>query len=276
MKLSISNIAWDVAQDEEVADLLIANGVSAIDIAPSKYFDLSSLPSEDEVLKVKRWWNNKGISIIGMQSLLYGTKGLNVFGSKESQSSLLEHLEKVCSIAETLGAEFLVFGSPKNRDRMELTDDQVNVVSNELFYQLGNIASNYGVTICLEPNPRCYGANFMVDSFETAKVVDSINHPSIKMQLDTGAMCINAERPNEVIPSISKKVGHIHLSEPNLVPLIDEDVYKPDLSAEMNKHLSNEHMTIEMLTSCKENALHEIASSIAVAKKRFLSINCGL
>ncbi len=59
-----------------------------------------------------------------MQSLLFATTGLNVFGSPESQDAMLQHLSAVCRIGAGLGANRIVFGSPKNRDRSGLTDQQ--------------------------------------------------------------------------------------------------------------------------------------------------------
>jgi len=37
MRLAISNIAWDTAEDEAIVTLLQRFGVDAIDIAPGKY-----------------------------------------------------------------------------------------------------------------------------------------------------------------------------------------------------------------------------------------------
>ncbi|MFD1693389.1 sugar phosphate isomerase/epimerase family protein [Azotobacter chroococcum] len=75
--------------------------------------------------------------------------------------------------------------------------------------------------ICLEPNPSCYGANFMTTSVETARVVREVAHPFIGMQLDTGALSINGEDPEAVLRDSSSLIGHIHASEPDLLPLGD-------------------------------------------------------
>ena len=120
MRLAISNIAWDVAEDDALAALLQRFRVDAIDIAPGKYFPRPSEAKEADILKVRQWWADRGIEITGMQALLFGTTGLNVFGPLESQAALLQHLDAVCRIGAILGAPRLVFGSPKNRDRSGL------------------------------------------------------------------------------------------------------------------------------------------------------------
>lgn len=116
MRISISNLAWDVKEDLEVANLLNLFNVDAIDIAPGKYFPDPVIATVSDILAVKEWWQERGIEIIGMQALLFGTTGLNVFGSKDVQKNLLDHLAAVCRIGAGLGATRLVFGSPKNRN----------------------------------------------------------------------------------------------------------------------------------------------------------------
>lgn len=190
MRLAISNIAWEPAEDEVVARLLESFAVDAIDIAPGKYFPDPANATDDDIAQVRSWWARRGIAITGMQALLFGTTGLNVFGSEDSQAALLRHLASVCRIGAGLGATRIVFGSPRNRDRSGLTDQQALESAVVFFRQLGDIALDCNVTICLEPNPTCYGANFMTTSAETARVVRAINHPAIRSR----GLC-RADRP---------------------------------------------------------------------------------
>ena len=99
MRIAASNIAWDVSEDTQVAELLKKYHVDAIDIAPGKYFPNPIAAEEKEIYQVKEYWENHGIELTGMQSLLFGTTGLNVFGSVDSQQAMLEHLAGVCRIA---------------------------------------------------------------------------------------------------------------------------------------------------------------------------------
>jgi sugar phosphate isomerase/epimerase len=101
-----------------------------------------------------------------MQALLFGTRGLNLFGDAATRNAMLVHLDAVCRIGAGLGATRLVFGSPKNRDRTGLSDAQAETLAIDFFRRLGDIAGNHRVQVCLEPNPPCYGANFMITSAE--------------------------------------------------------------------------------------------------------------
>ena len=53
MRLAISNIAWDVSEDENIARLLNRSGVDAIDVAPAKYFSDTTKATDEEIASVK-------------------------------------------------------------------------------------------------------------------------------------------------------------------------------------------------------------------------------
>ena len=269
MRLAISNIAWDVAEDEAVAELLRRYQVDAIDIAPAKYFPQPAEATAAEMGRVKDWWATRGIEITGMQALLFGTTSLNVFGLPESQDVLLRHLDAVCRIGAGLGAPRVVFGSPKNRDRSGLTDAETMAVAVSFFRQLGDIAASHDVMICLEPNPTCYGANFMTTSAETAQVVAQIAHPAIRMQFDTGALTITGEDPVTVLQGCAGQIGHIHASEPNLVPLGDGATDHAAMLQALASCLPNHLVTIEMVATQNEPHLVSIERALEVAIKHY-------
>ncbi len=188
-----------------MAALLQRYRIDAIDIAPGKYFPQPALATASDMARVNAWWVQRGIELTGMQALLFGTTGLNVFGTPDVQAALLDHLRAVCRIGAGVGATRLVFGSPKNRDRSGLTDAQALDMAVAFFRLLGDIAATQGVIVCLEPNPTSYGANFMTSSAETAQVVSAISHPAIRMQFDTGA---NASLSRAIpLPAIRMRCG---------------------------------------------------------------------
>jgi D-psicose/D-tagatose/L-ribulose 3-epimerase len=257
MRLAISNIAWDVTEDEEIARLLRQYRIDAIDIAPGKYFPEPANASRDEINSVKAWWAERDIEITGMQALLFGTTGLNVFGPKEVQDALFRHLSAVCRIGGGLGATRVVFGSPKNRDRNGLSDRQALDMAIPFFKQLGEIAESFGVLICLEPNPPRYGANFMTTSDETAQVVERVAHPAVRMQLDIGALTINGEDVGAVVKRYAHFIGHVHASEPDLLPLGDANTNHAIAGKTLAQYLPNHIVTIEMVAT--KNEPHQVA-----------------
>ncbi|EJN23474.1 sugar phosphate isomerase/epimerase [Pseudomonas sp. GM79] len=269
MRIAISNIAWDISEDEAIGQLLQTLDIDAIDVAPGKYFPNPLNTSDDDILRVRHKWAERGVEITGMQALLFGTTGLNVFGSPQSREAMLDHLRAVCHIGAGLGATRLVFGSPKNRDRSGLDDQQVLEVAVPFFRDLGAIAQLAGVQICLEPNPTHYGANFMTTCDETAEVVREVAHPAIKMQFDTGALALNGESPDEVLRSHSSLIGHIHISEPDLVPLGDGTAKHQEMNEAIRKYLALDVVSIETLATVDEPHLLSIKRSLDVAIKHY-------
>ena len=265
MRLAISNIAWDTSEDVQVAQLLNRYKIDAIDIAPGKYFPDVSKVNQKEIVLVKTWWADHGIEITGMQSLLFGTTGLNLFGSSEVQEVMLEHLTGICRIGGGLGANKLVFGSPKNRDRLGLSDQATMDVAISFFRRLGDIAKSNGVIVCLEPNPPCYGANFMTTTAETAHVVKEVNHSSIKMQLDTGAITINRENVASLLKDYSQLIAHIHASEPDLIPIGDGGTDHIGVYTALMQYLPNHLVSIEMLATKDEPHLMSIEKALKSA-----------
>lgn len=264
--ISISNLAWDKTIDLEVAGVLAKRGINCIDIAPGKYFQNFSLTPDSKVSEVKQWWSDRGFTIIGMQSLFFGTKGLNLFGNESVQESMLIHLDHVCRIGELLGAKKLVFGSPKNRDREGLEDSHAKQIALHFFYRLGEIAKKYGVTICLEPNPTCYGANFLTNTIDTFNFVLQLSHPNIKMQLDTGTFFINKESL-DLLDLIRDQIGHIHISEPNLAILGTEPVDHKTLGKRLKEVCPTIPKTIEMLNKNPVSSITSIEQAIGLAKR---------
>jgi len=265
MRLAISNIAWDVSEDLAVAKQLNKFDIDAIDIAPGKYFPDPTDAKDADIESVRRWWAEHGIEITGMQALLFGTTGLNVFGDSQSQAAMLAHLTAVCRIGAGLGATRLVFGSPKNRDRTGLSDADALERAVEFFRRLGDAAQEQGVIVCLEPNPPQYGANFMTTSSETAKVVEAIGHSAIRMQFDSGALTISEESPEDVLARSASLIGHVHASEPDLMPLGDGRTDHHKMHAALSQYLANHVVSVEMVATKGEPHLLSIDRALVCA-----------
>lgn len=265
MRIAISNIAWNVNEDEAMVNLFQRYQIDAVDVAPGKYFPDLQTTARKDVERVKIWWADHGIELTGMQSLLFGTTGLNLFATEDIQEKMLSHLTAICRIGGWLGAKRLVFGSPKNRDRTGFNDYQSVDMAVAFFRRLGDIAESYGVIVCLEPNPIRYGANFMNTSEETAEIVQQVAHSAIKMQLDTGSITINGEDVDTILKNYSPLIGHIHASEPDLVPLGEGATNHVHMSAGLKTFLKDHIVTVEMLTTKTESTVVLIERALKVA-----------
>ena len=274
MRLSISNLAWDPQHDEQVARLLDDAALDAIEIAPTKYFSLAlanqEAPAAGELAAVRTAWLERGIDIVAMQSLLFGTTGLNMFGPPAVQEAMLDHLARVLRIGAGLGARRLVFGSPKNRDRQGIDIGTAMARGVDFFRRLGERASAAGCIVCLEANPAAYGCNFMTTTAEAAEVVRLTVHPAIRLQFDLGTVTANGEDAAELLQHHHDLIGHVHISEPGLKPLGSSDADHAHYGALLRRWLApGMSVSIEMLTPHDADPLATIAGAIDLAVRRY-------
>jgi len=266
MRLSVSNIAWDVAEDAAIADLLAGAGVIQVDLAPGKYFADPAAVAEADAERVRRWWADRGFGIAGLQSLLFGTTGLNLFSD---DGAMLARLAGVCRTGRLLGARALTFGSPKNRDRTGLDDEAVRRVAVDFFRRLGDAAAREGVVVCLEANPVRYGCNFMTGTDEAAEMVRAVDHPAIRLQLDVGTIAVNGEDPEAMIAAHADLIGHVHASEPGLAPLGDGGAPHAAAAAALRRERPELTVTVEMLTPDGEPALQAVGRAVRTANAAY-------
>lgn len=263
MRISVSNIAWEIAEEPAIAGLLRQRGIERVDIAPGKYFPDPDAATPAEVAAVRRLWHDRGFAITGMQSLLFGTTGLNLFHDRDG--AMLRRLEAVCRIGDGLGVSTLTFGSPRQRDRSGLEDAEVKAIAVDFFGRVGDAARQAGVVLCLEPNPAFYGCNFMVGTDDTAEMVIAVDHPSIRLQLDVGALALNGEAAEEVITRYAPLIGHVHASEPGLVTLGDTGAPHRQAGAAIRAVRPDLVVTIEMIASLDKPHAAELERALDLA-----------
>jgi D-psicose/D-tagatose/L-ribulose 3-epimerase len=269
MRISVSNLAWESQHDDAVASILAANAIDAIDVVPSRYFENPARPRSGAIERVRTWWADRGIEVVGMQALLFGTSGLNLFGDESSQEAMLDHLAAVSLLAAELGATRLAFGSPKSRDAGGWEPERALQHAVGFFRRAGDAAAAHGVILCLEPNPERYGCNFMTSTDEGAAVVRAVDHPAIRLQLDTGTLTANCEPIDAVLAAHSSLVGHVHASEPDLVVLgegaADHAHFGPVLAAALPAHV----VTIEMLTPRERTPEAAVDAALRVVQRYY-------
>lgn len=269
MRLSVSNIAWDAAEDEAVVALLRAEGIAYIDVAPSKLFVNVAEADLPAAQKVRARLAAQGLRVAGMQSLLYGTQGLNVFAEAAVQRRMLAHLAHVCRLAGALGCPALTFGSPKNRDPKGLTSAQAWTQGRNFFRRLGDHAAAAGVTVCLEANPTAYGCTFLTTTDEAAAMVRDVDHPHLRLQLDFGTCALNAEDPEATLAAHATLVGHVHVSEAHLRPVDAAAPHHAAYAAALRRHLPEGVVTLEMLVPKGPDRLATLGRVLRCAVKRY-------
>lgn len=219
LRLAISNIAWDPAEDDAVAAVLRRHGVTGVEIAPTKWRADPLNASPAEVASYRSSWEDRGLQVVSLQSLLFGRPDLQLFGDDATRAAFTGYLRRTIDLAAQLGARALVFGSPKNRLRGGLPLSDATTIASELLLRLGEHAHAHGAALCIEANPPGYGCDFITTTAEAADLCRLINHPGVRVNADLGGMTMAAEEPTAAIRYAAPCIAHFHASEPDLAPL---------------------------------------------------------
>lgn len=217
MKLAVSNIAWDPAEEPDIAEMLVSEKVRYIEIAPTRISPAPLELSDQDLAAYRTWWNDRGIGIVSMQALLFGRADLKVFDD-ETIGPTLEYLEKMLRIASATGAETAVFGSPRNRRIGALPPSEILRLERQFFTGVNKAAANLGIRFCIEPNPPQYGCNYLNTSREVAELLHRL--PSIEglgIHLDAAAMTLAGETAEALLEV--RDLRHFHISEPELAAI---------------------------------------------------------
>jgi sugar phosphate isomerase/epimerase len=154
-----------------------------------------------------------------MQAILFGKPELQIFASDPVRKDTLNHIGRVVELAAALGAQALVFGSPRNRDRGELSPDEAFASAIDFFREAGRICAAHDVWLCIEPLPEAYGSNFVMRWREAADLVLAVDVPGFGLHLDTGCIHMAGDDPAEAVLACAGMIRHFHVSEPHLVGL---------------------------------------------------------
>lgn len=264
MNLSISNIAWFEEQDKEVYNVLKANGINHIEVAPTRIFK-DWVISKKILKEFKQSLSDASIQVSSFQAILYGVSE-NIFNSSQHRKKLLEHLSKVLDLASELGASKLVFGSPKNRSKGNIDAEDAMKIACDFFRHLADLAANQNKTICLEPNAPVYSCDFCTNSEEAYELISMVNHENFKLHLDAACMHLADDSPENIL-NFADALSHYHISQPSLGDFKDPlKIHKQNSSCLQKANYSN-LLAIEMRpgNSADEN-MSRIHRAIEVSK----------
>ncbi len=243
MNLCISNIAWDKQQDEQLYAFLQHQGVTGLEIAPTRLFE-NPYDSLTEVKDYsKRLYSQYGLTMASMQSIWYG-RNENIFNDQERDDIFL-YSHKAIDFAAAAGIKNIVFGCPKNRKIPDnMPKEQAEDIAAEFLYRLGEYALNNGTVFAVEANPDIYGTNFLNETLDTFQFVEAVNSKGLKVNVDIGTMILMEESPS-MLKEYKYLVNHLHLSVPNLEYVEPHPIHQ-QLHDVLNEIEYDKYISIEM------------------------------
>jgi len=224
VRLAISNIAWAPAQAREVYALMAGHGFTGLEVAPALAFPDSAdpfMPDAGELSRLHGDLTEFGLTLVSMQSLLFGVSGAQLFGTAEERARFEQAMGRALALAGMVGIPNLVFGSPRQRAFPDgMGEARAMAEAAEVFARLGDRAQAEGTVIAIEPNPASYGTNFLTTVADAARFVADLAHPAIALNFDLGALYANGETAQaaDIYRRVVPRVSHVHISEPELAP----------------------------------------------------------
>ncbi len=219
MKIAISNIAWQIDEEEAIAKIMQDLDIKGVEIAPTKIWKSPITATDDEIRSYKNFWQSWGIEIVSMQALLYGQPDLKIFQDAETRKETFKYLSSMIRLGSQLGVSVLVFGSPKNRRIDKLDLQKAEEIALSFFSDLGDVAAKHGVMFCIEPNPTAYNCDFVTNSSQGLELVTKTNSKGFGLHLDAAGMTLSQEEIEPALKESFNRLCHFHISEPNLMPV---------------------------------------------------------
>lgn len=226
MRLAVSSIAWTNEEEMTVAKKLRELGVDRVEIAPTKLWLDPTQTNADDAKKYVDWWAEYGIEVSAFQSMLFARPDLKIFESEVNRRETLDYMKNFLKLAGAMGASKLVFGSPKNRQRGEMSYDESFSIATDFFKELGEVAANEGVVLCLEPNAPQYNCDFVTNANEGAQLVRAVDSQGFGLHLDTACMALAGDNLGDAIRTNKDILEHFHISSPMLGQV--EDIAEVD------------------------------------------------
>jgi D-psicose/D-tagatose/L-ribulose 3-epimerase len=262
MKYSVSNIAWLPSQDVEVASILRKTHITGIEIAPSRYFENVERATLCDFDALRKHWQSLGFEITSLQSLLFNRMDLQLFGNTESRTNLSSYLKNLGQKASLLGAGPMVFGSPRNRDRGHLTNEEAETSARAWFKEVLSEWGDGTSYLVIEANPEVYECNFLTKSSEALEFVQSVNDERLKWHLDLACTEASLESSVDLIHETAILPSHVHVSELNLGPLKSNCI--PLYQNFMKALALRKYKGVVTLEMKKTNNFSDLQKSIAI------------
>lgn len=215
LRFAFSNIAWTPHDDPEIYSLLRRQGIEGVEIAPTAVWGSWEAVTVSKARAYRESLDEQGFEVPALQALLYGRPEARLFDAR-GETSLLEHFARVACIASGLEARVAVLGAPSQRDRGERTWPQALEHAAGVLRRAAALFHDQGCCLCIEPNPRRYGCNFVNTTAEGIELVAAVDHPGFGLHLDAAGMHLEGEDLGSVLTGALPMLRHFHLSEPDL------------------------------------------------------------
>lgn len=213
---------------------LASCGYEGLEVAPFTIASDAFLITSKRRQEIRKTIEAEGMRMIALHWLLAKTEGLYLTSPdaivRQRTTEYLIELTRLCS---DLGGEFMVFGSPAQRNLLPgVSYEQAEAYAVEVFQGILPELKKRKVRIALEPlSPK--ETDFLTTAASAVRLSEKIGAPElIALHLDCKAMSSEALPMTELIKKYKKQMIYFHLNDPNLkCPGFGDLEFEPILQA---------------------------------------------
>ncbi len=270
-KSAVSNIALPAYDHREELRRLPGLGIEGLEVAPSRVWrDTWHGLKPADVGRYRRQVEAAGLRIIGLHSLFWDQPKLGLFRGPDVGARTLDFLTHLSALCRDLGGRTLIYGSGPARRRGALSLESANAETIDFFGQLCLRIEGHATCYCFEPlAPE--EADFINSAFDALNVVEAVNHPALRMQLDAKALVANGEATIDPFRAAAPYLAHFHANEPGLGVLSANGAVD---HAEFGRFLREigygGFVSIEQRMVNEKDPLSDVARSAAVLSRCYL------
>ena len=267
MKLAISNIAWTNEEEPAVAEFLQSVGVKYIELAPTKRWGEPVQASQSEIEQYKQWWAKYEIDVVAFQSMLFAHPDYMLFKSEANRNITKKYLKDFIVLAGKMGAERMVFGSPKNRQKGDMSIEVAREIAIQLFSELSEVAIQNNTILCIEPNAPQYNCDFITTAKEGLDLVKKVGSQGFGLHLDLACMTLAGDDIGKSIRDAGDDLKHFHISSPMLAQVEDRsDVAHRDAAQLLSDINYSGFVSIEMRPGDQGTNVERVMEAITFAQ----------
>lgn len=170
-----------------------------------------------QLLKLhKSIFDDLGLVVPSLQAILFEVDGVSLLGDHHSFKRFLNHLDIVASRGVVFGARVAVLGAPRQRSRGHLSRETAFDLGIKRLSRAASLMDSHGMVLGLEPVPSSYGGDFLTTADEVLKMVKMVDHPGLRIHLDTGCALLGGRDIGDEIRTGATALVHFHVAEPDL------------------------------------------------------------
>jgi sugar phosphate isomerase/epimerase len=216
MNLALSNFAWDNEDSELIFKTLKENNIHQIECVLTKLKPWNEMTPK-VIIDYYEYLKSNGITPYSIQSLFYGVQCENL----TEVNKVIDHFTNLIGFSILLGVKVLVFGSPNLRKKTDTWETDVVKV----FKEVDEMLENHDIKLMIEPNAKSYGGEYFNTSDEIVEFIKVNEFKNIMTMIDTHNSMLEGQNPSSELYRNFDYIGHVHVSEPKLVPIVENDLH---------------------------------------------------